>query len=256
MALTATEKAICNKLVYDFYNILGPVYSAKYGILGKINQAINNLDSMIFSPAAAVNAAISDLYSQTAGLIPGSDLADINRMIKFLEECLYLNTLNPVSLIFGTSNGIYQEVDKILDSIATTVPEFGVGKLFGQVFKLLNGLGIPGGQALSDLLKSADRLINCLALYCTGYGGYATLYQTQLDTIFSELYLDNDPLSPNYAGLDTDLIYDAAGLSVAQKTQMTQVINSVSTVNTNIQTGLNNAINSVKQYAKQGVISI
>jgi hypothetical protein len=80
-------------------------------------------------------------------------------MLAFLEKCAYFDELpSATSLIDGTIAGIFDGIDSFIDDIINDMglPEFSAGVIADAINSLMNGIGIPGGDQLTDILKKAD----------------------------------------------------------------------------------------------------
>lgn len=259
MAFTSTDRSLCNKILTDFPGLIGPLNSSS----GIITGYGNTLDSQLralkgnFSPSGDITNGIYTLNNTIGNAVPGSTLADMLALKAFLDNCAYLAGNNPLGTILNAAKGIFNLIDDTLDTLAGTVPEFGIGKIAGYINQLMNGLGLPGGDILSEIFKNADKLIQCMTNLCDTYdpgyyGPYITSYTSELQSLYTIMNIDDDPLSLNYGLFDYDSLYSNVGLSVPEIAQMTTVIEAVDTVKSTSISGVMDSIASVKDLLGEG----
>jgi hypothetical protein len=257
MAFTSTDRSLCNKILTDFPGLTNPLNSSSGVITGYASSLDSQLRSMAWSGTSAINSGISTLNSTVGNAVPGKDLSDMQALKAFLDNCAYLAGNNPLGTILNAAKGIMDLVDDTLDTLAGTVPEFGAGKLAGYINQLMNGLGIPGGDMLSDIFKSADKLITCMTNLCSVYdpgyyGPYITSYTSQLQSLYTTMNIVDDPLDINYGLFDYDSLYASVGLTPGQISDMTLVVDAVDTVKSTSMSGVMDSIASVKDLLKEG----
>lgn len=256
MALTSTQKSICNKMLSDYPALVAPVKSAK----GSIKAAARNLDSSLrsitFSDDNTINNAIDQLQDGVNEVVPGNDLDSMNDLKTFIDQCDYMKTFAPVSAVIGTVGGVFDEITNLVNNLNGTVPEFGAGALADTINSLLDGANFPGGDALSDLMKLADELINCVALGCAAsdpsYIGGLDNITTDLQGLYDELNIVDDPADANYGKFDYESVYDDVGMSVSQKDKIDRVVESIGSQKSGAIESINSSISSVKSLAKIG----
>jgi hypothetical protein len=254
---TTTERSLCNKLLNDWGGLLTPLNSAN-GIIGGYASSLDSqLRNMQWSGTSALLNGISTLNSVIGNAIPGSTLNDMRALKQFLDQCVYLNGNNPLSAVLNTSKGIFNLIDDTLNSLYGTMPEFGVGKIAGYINQLLKGLGIPGGDMLSDIFKTADQLLNCLSQICyqydpSYYGSYITSYTNQLDSLYTSMNIVSDPLSQNWGLFDYDTLYSNVGLTQPQISDINLVIDAVDTVKETSLASVTSSITVVKDLLGEG----
>jgi len=223
MALTQNERTLCNKLLSDFDGLLQPGRAAKALIRAEANRMLNQLTGMAgggFSPANVLNQAISDYRDAVNTNLPSDSVDELQSFKNFLDNCPYLDFLEPVSAMLGTVIGIFKEIAKLLNGI--TLPEFGVGSAASLIDKLLSALpGMPGGDLISDLLDAASKLIDCLNAVCVAQdpGTYlvdADRMTTELNDTYADLNIVDLPGDPNYGKFNYSKLYNDAGLSVTE----------------------------------------
>jgi len=205
---------------------------------------LNKLKEMVqfdlFTGEAALNAAIDDFQDQVEDQIPGDELDDLQRIKDFLDNCEYLQPLEPISALIGTALGISDEIQNLIDDFfdALDIPEFGAADFGSLIDNLLAGLpGLPGGDALADLLAQADKLLNCLSGLCAiedpDYSADLTSMTDELQDLYDDLNIVDNPASSDYGKFDYGTLYAEAGMGPDQ-------INAIN----NTKAGLNNAKNS------------
>jgi len=217
MAIIPAERALCNKMVYDFDGSISPAQAAKGGIRDKANQAQALLNNLTSSSQSAIDTAISDLRSQVDLVIPTDTLNDMRQLKAFIEQCEYLSGLSPIAAMLGALDAIYNKINSFLDNIGASVPEFDISK----ILSIINDLLGARGPNISDLLKNLDKLLNCIALYCGGeYPAQLSSMTAALGQTYSDLNITSNPADPNYGLFDVTKLYDNAGLSPTQKLQI------------------------------------
>ena len=219
MAILPVERALCNKMVYDFDGSIAPAQAAKGGIRDKANQVQALLNGLSSSSQSAIDTAISDLTSQVTDIIPTDTLSDMRALKAFIEKCEYLSGLSAIAAMLGALDAIYNKINSFLDNIGASVPEFNIAK----ILSLINDLLGARGPNISDLLKGLDKLLNCISLYCGGeYPAQLTSMTTALGQTYSDLNIVSNPADPNYGLFDVTQLYNNAGLSLTQQAQVNQ----------------------------------
>ena len=75
MAFTASERSICNKVVFDFDAIVAPVRMGKAFVQNSTSQIQALLNTTSFASEAAINAAITDFGNSVQENLP--DTSDL-----------------------------------------------------------------------------------------------------------------------------------------------------------------------------------
>lgn len=257
MAFTSTDRSLCNKLLSDFPGLVSPLNSSSGIISGYANSLDSQLRSMAWSGTGAINSGIYTLNNTLGNAIPGSTMTDMQDLKYFLDNCTYLNGNNPLSSVLTTAKGAFDLIDDTLNSLFPTVPEFGVGQIAGYINQLLNGLGIPGGDMLSEIFKQADKLLNCLTMLCSTYdpgyyGPYLTSYSSQLQSLYTTMNIVDDPLSLDYGLFDYQTLFSNVGLTPSQTSDIKLVIDAVDTVKSTSLGSIMDSVASVKDLMKIG----
>ena len=257
MALSNNEKSLCNKLNSDFDQLIQPGKSAKGAINSATNDMKSKLAGMTFSSSSALSAALDAYRDQVADVLPGDQLSDLENIKNFIDSCEYLQFLDPVSAMMGTVGGIFDEIDNLINGFDLTFPEFSAGGLGSLVDKALNALpGMPGGDKISDLLAAADKLLNCLSSGCAAvdpsYIPSLSQKTAELQSVYDDLGLIDDPLDPNYGKFNYDAMYNDLGLSASEVSNIESV---KSTINTSKDSGIDaikNTTDAMKTAKKVG----
>ena len=242
MALTKNEKSLCNKLVSDFDGLIQPGRSAKGAINGATNDMKSLLNGMTFSDPGLLGGALDQYRNAVNDALPGDELDDLNQIKNFIDNCEYLQALDPLSTMIETVNGVFDEIGKLVNGLDLSFPEFGAGNLGSLVDKILDGIGMPGGDKISDLLAAADKLLNCLSAGCAAvdptYIGDLDSKTDELQRVYDDLGLIDDPNDPNYGKFDYSSMYNDLGLSTSE-------INSINSVKDGISASKDDGINAI-----------
>lgn len=259
MALTATQTNICNKLVSDYYTLIAPVKAIKRKFRDTMNQLDAALRLISLNPGAEIDAALDSLEDSIEAMLPGDDIEAIDDLLTMIDQCEYLNNILPVTTMGNSVIGLFDKIDIFTDDLAAAVPELGAGKIASALNKLLNGVGLPGGDKLADILKEADKLLNCLAIFCAvqnpgDYSGNVTDITDDLQTLYDDMNIIDNPADPDYGKFDYDTFYDEVGLNNDQKSAMNTVIIALDLNKDNSMTAVENSVNAIKEYMKTGEV--
>jgi hypothetical protein len=225
MAITPTERSICNKMVFDFDSLLTPANASKGAIRNATSAIQGLLNTTSFASEATINSAIASYSQDVNDNLP--DTSELAELAALLNNCDYLKDLSPVSIVASSINSAVSKIDSLLNNVGATLPEFNMGKLVSSINDLLFG-NIPGADLISQLLQNADKLIQCLSAYCGGeYPDQVGNFTQTVDDLYGELNVVDDPLSVNYGQYDMESLYNSAGVSSADQAKVTSVINSV-----------------------------
>jgi hypothetical protein len=224
MAITPTERSICNKMVFDFNSLLTPANASKGAIRNATSAVEGLLNTTSFASEATINSAIASYLQDVDDNLP--DTSELAELAALLNNCAYLKDLSPVSIVASSINSAVAKIDSLLNNVGTTLPEFNMGKLVSSINDLLFG-HIPGADRISQLLQNSDKLIQCLSAYCGGeYPTQVSNFTQTVDELYGELNVDGDPISANYGKYDMQSLYNSAGVSSADQAKVTSVINS------------------------------
>lgn len=236
MSISSTRETICKKISEDFDALLQPAKSTQAVTKRQISDAKTQLKNASFSSDTAINNAIGDLDNEVKGAIPSGDSDDLDEITDFISSCDYLkdNSLlnNPIALLNGATKSVIDDVKGFVDDISSSVPEFGIGQLISEVQDKLSGLvegfKLPGSLDLTTILQTADKLINCVVSRCgPNYSSRVSQMIDDLQGIYDDLQIDDDPLSSTWGQLDVQQIYSDAGISATNIAKMDKVVDAV-----------------------------
>jgi hypothetical protein len=257
MALTKTEMGLCNKLYGDYAAMVNPVKMAKSGVIGQKNSYMGMLSSLSWSPLENVLGAVQGIKDQVAIPYPvESAMYDIKN---FLEQCNYMGALSPASAVLGAAQQALYGVDNAANGYGNTVPEMSAATLANKMDSLMRGLGIPGGSDLASLLTKADQILECMSALCAGsdptYNGQVANMANDMDGIFRDMYLKDDPGTPNHGTMDYDRMMDEINLTEIQKVNAETARRGIYDTKLDILTTTNETLAMVQQYSKIGFFS-
>lgn len=258
MALDGNEKSLCNKLVSDFDKLIQPGRSAKGLVNGAANQMKSALNGMSFSDQTDLDNALDAYRDDIASQLPGDSVDDLNKIKQFIDGCDYLKDLSPVSALIGTIGGIYDTIDNLINSLDLSFPEFGVGGLGSLIDKILDGIpGIPGSDKIADLLAKADKLLDCLSNSCAAvdptYIGDLSQKTDELQQVYDDLGVIDDPNDPNYGKFNYDAMYNELGLSTSEISAIDKVKSGVNASKDAGNAAVSSATNAMKSAIKGGL---
>lgn len=252
MALSSTQIAMANQLVQKFSTISGPVDAAKGGIKSLTRTLTTQLSTASFSSLVDIESEMDSLFTQVNGILPGTDLSAMEDLKNFIDNCSFFgSSANPVSTIYGTRDGIFDQVDDFITNSGSTYPEFTLANIADSINKLLNGVGFPGGNNISELLGSADELINCLS-GIPGYEPQVIAFENEIADLYSEMDIVSDPLSSLYGQLDYSTIYSNAGIDPSAITNMQYTIGRITTLKSNALSSVAASADAAKSYLGTG----
>lgn len=255
MTISSTTNSLCQGMNQGYDGVVGPAKSAKGGINALWNQAESGLlvlkNTGAFSSPSVLNDAVNDLKNQASAFYPGDALEDMQTIQNLIENCDYLNGLQPVASLLASVTGLFDELDNLINGFALTLPEFGIGNLIGSIIDSLKSL-FPGGKSLKDLLDQADKLIDCLATLCPGYGGPASDYMVDLTQLYSDLNLYDS--GPNQGLPKLPDLYDSVGMSGVEKEAMDVVNAGIEGTKQDALAAVDSSIAAVKSFTTVGGI--
>jgi len=261
MALEPTEKTMCNKINSDFDALIQPGKAAKGAINSASNDMLNKLKSMVklgsFTPGGALDSALSGFQDDVAENIPGSDLDAMERYKNFLDNCEYLQAFAPLSGMLGSVLGIVDEIENLVNGLDATMPEFGVGNLGSLIDKILDAVpGLPGGDKISELLAAADKLLNCMSSLCAAqdpsYIGDLSDKTDELNDLYADLNVVDDPNDPNYGKFDYESLYNDAGMTAGEIESIEKVKSSINSQKDLSVSSVEEASSSIQNLSKIG----
>jgi hypothetical protein len=257
MTILSTRKMICDKINQEFDTILQPVEAAKATIKSQINQAKSKLSLMEFSAPAEINNAVTNLASDVAGIVPNPNTEDINEMLDFIKSCDFLDghdiLNNPISLLKGGVSSAISEATGFVDDLTELLPEYDVGQILGNILDKFSGAGsgLPDFLDITSAMQAADKIINCIAGRCGGDFSSRVISMTEtLDELYSDLNIVSNPADPNWGKFDIDQFYEDASLSVQEKLQMDDVVNSIKDSQETITNSISSTVDATKSAAR------
>jgi len=255
MSILTTTNSLCKGMDQAYAGLVGPAKAAQAAIDSLWNQmdsGLNVLKNIGFSPQSALDAAVDSLKDQASAFFPGDQLEDMETIQNLIEQCDFLNLLQPVSSLLAGVTGLFDEIDSLIDGISLTLPEFGIGNLLGSISDALQSLK-PGGLDLSGLLGSADDMINCLSLLCgPGFAGQAGAYGVDIANLYSDLHLYDSGLLKGLPKVEE--LYDSIGMSSIEKTAMNAVNDGIEATKNDALAAIDSSIASVKSFTTIGGI--
>jgi len=244
MPFTKTERSVCNKLTFDFDSLIAPVKAGKGAIRNSTSEIEGLLNTTSFSNEATINNAIQTLTNDVDSNLP--DTSELQELANLLNNCEYFKDLKTASIIASSTNSAVNKIDSLVNNIGTTLPEFNMGKLASSINDLLFG-NIPGAGKISELLQRADKLIDCLTSYCGGeYPTQVSNFTTTVNDLYGDLNIVSDPLDTNYGKYDMQNLYNTAGISAANQTNVNNIISAVDSSKATAITRINSVLGGVK----------
>lgn len=255
---TATLTSMCNSLIQKYWSMIEPVHQIRNQFVTALNELETTLANMVFSATSEIEQALHDLENDTKGLIPGDTIDAVREVKSFIDacECLYGTGNSEQGAVAGVLGGLLGIYDQIDDYVGTIVyPEFQAGTIANTINKLLDGanIGIPGGGSISEILARGDCMLYCLGTLCPGSGSEAQLIADDLQELYDDFQLDDDPTSPDYGKVKYDEMYQRAGLTEPQSLNMNNVINGIGGVQSDASTGVGNSVGAIKDAIKGGL---
>lgn len=256
MALDKNEKSLCNKLVSDFDKLIQPGRSAKGEINAAANAMKSQLNGMTFSDETDLDNALDAYRDSVADQLPGDTIDDLNKIKQFIDGCDYLKDFAPVSALIGTIGGIYDTISDLINGLNLQFPEFGAGGLGSLIDKILDGLP-TGGDKISELLALADKLLACLDNSCAQvdptYIPQLSQKSDELQQVYEDLGVIDDPNSPNYGKFDYSAMYNELGLSTSEISAIDKVKGGVNLSKDAGSQAVSNATAAMKNAIKGGL---
>lgn len=247
MSLSSIDTSICNKLVSDYNSIVAPINSAKAMVRSTMAAVETQLRGMVFTAQSAINGAIIDFQNDIAAALPKADMAAMNDLKQFMDQCAYLDNLSPMSVLMGTAAGISDHMNNLIND--STLPEFAASGSFSDINDSFSG-------GVTDSFQQADALLNCLSTICaTGDPAYITAVagiSSDLGNLYIALNVVGNPLSADYGKFDTDAVYNSAGLTSEEKGKITQVTSGIDGAKGDSKAAIDASVSKVKELTRAG----
>lgn len=256
MAFTEVERSICNKMGFDSSGLLNPAEAIKGAVRNQLSGIRSQLSSYLPSSQAVIDAASAQLENDVGSVIPGDSEDDVDSMIKLIQNCLYLKDdeklSNPISLADSMNKSLFDKFEDYFGDVAS-VPEYALGQAFSALEELYTNL-FPRSSALTDLLKKADKLIECLSSVCNGeYTSQVVALTNQTQGLYNDFEMVGDPLSANYGRLDKDSLFADAGLSPVEIGKITSANDEVDSIKVQGKKAIEDLMKSTKIFKKAGL---
>jgi hypothetical protein len=247
MALTPTETSLCNKLLGDYAGLISPVRGAQSGIINQRNAMLSSLGGMSYSPPSTLADKIN-MFKNAVGLgLPNPN--DLNSLKNMLTQCDYFKKFGPTAAIAGLMQSALGNISTLINNFSESTPEFGAGKLASLMNQALSSL-IPGGSGLSDILKSANDLLNCLSSVCVAgdpsYIGGLDYIDDDLNNLTTSMGLVDNPSSPSFGQMDYGTIYDTVGMTPSQRLAISSVTDTIDGQRVRAKAAIDSSISAVK----------
>jgi len=254
-ALTSTERAVCDKLAHDSGGLLAPARMVRGAVTNQLSAARAALANYTQSPQAVINAAKDALRNNVNNSLPDSNASDVGRMIDIINNCLYLKDddalKNPISLGNAVTQSAFDKIYSYINDV-TTVPEFLVGEAMSALEEFYSNL-FPGSKALTDLLKKADQLINCLSNFCGGeYTSEVIALTNETQSLYNDFEIVGNPLDANYGKLDKETLYSEAGMTGGDIAKITDASDEVDAMKELGNSSVDDFVQAAKNVKKLG----
>ena len=247
MPLTPTETSLCNKMVSDYQGLVSPVKMGRDGIIAKRSGLMGMLGGMKYTPPTVLADKLGMFRNAVGMSIP--DPSELDTLKNMLERCNYLNTFGPTAALAGLTQSALSNISSLINNFSTGTPEFGAGKIASMINQALSSL-MPGGSGLSDLLKSANQLLECLSTVCASqdpsYIGGVDNIDNDLSSLTTSMGLVDDPYSPKFGEMDYEKIYDSLGMSTPQRYAITSAMETIDEQKIRAKTSIASCITAVK----------
>ena len=249
MTAITTVRSQCEKMVYDFDSLVAPIQNAKGQVRNQKNLLQSMLNNYTGSSQSTVNGAISDLQGQVSNYLPSGNPEDMNALKNLIEQCEYLNGANPAATLIGSSGSILNKLNNFVDNLSGSVPEFSIGKIMSAI----NDLFSANGAGLTELIKKLDKLLNCLTSFCGGeYPSQITEFQDTLNTLYSEMNINDNPSSSGYGTFDLPKLMDDANVSQNDQDLINQSTDAIDGEKSRVFSSIESAVSSVKSLSSIG----
>lgn len=247
MALTPTTTSLCNKLLGDYAGLISPVKGAQAGIINQRNTMLSRLGGMSYSAPSTLADRINLFKNAVgAGLPDPNDLSSLKNM---LTQCDYFKQFGPTAAIAGLMQSALGNISTLINNFSETTPEFNASNIAGMINQTLSSL-IPGGSGITDILKSANMLLNCLSSVCAvgdpSYIGGLEYIDDDLNNMTTAMGLVDNPASSKYGTMDYGAIYDQIGMTPSQRLAISSVTDTIDEQRLRAKAAINQSIASVK----------
>jgi len=245
-------------MAFDASGLLAPAEAIKGAVKNSISGIKSQLSSYVASPQSTIDAATTVLNNNVASVLPGDTANDVQQMLNLINNCAYLKDdeklNNPVALGNAMTKSLFDKLDDYVGDVSS-VPEYLLGKGLSAIEELYSN-AFPGSSALTDLMKTADKLINCLSLVCNGEQTSEVIALTnQTQNLYNDFDMVGDPNDPNYGKLNKDQLFSDAGLIPSEVQKITGANDEVDAIKAKGKKSIEDLMNSTKTLKKLGDIS-
>ena len=169
-------------------------------LFGKVDAAINYVNSLNWSPKSIVDQAAHDLLAGGNKYIP--DLNDADQIADMINRCNFLSNsalASPTALFSSAQNQFLAGFNSALSTLTNDLPEFSGAKLMQAIEQY-----IYYDTDFKDEIQALKGLLGCLQALC---GTDISSYLTRLNNILRRGCLGTN------GDFDQNKFYDAAGIS-------------------------------------------
>jgi len=255
MALTDTERSICNKLAYDSGGLLAPAQMVKGAVTNQLSATRSALSGYIQSPQPVIDAGKQTLRDNVTSSLPGDDASDVERMLDIINNCDYLNEnenlKNPITLGNAVTESAFGKIYGYINDLQS-IPEFLVSEALSALEEFYTNL-FPRSKALSELLARADKLIDCLSNFCGGeYTSEVIALTNETQNLYNDFEMIGDPNDANYGKLNKDQLFADAGLTAGDIAKITDVNQEVDAVKADGKDAVDDFVKTAQNVKKLG----
>ena len=115
---------------------------------------------------------------------------------------------------------------------------------------------LNSADKISELLAAADKLLNCLSAGCAAvdpsYIPSLSQKTQELQDVYDDLGVVDDPLDPNYGKFDYSAMYNDLGLSTTEISNITKVKEGINTSKDSGMDAIKNTTDAMKTAKKIG----
>lgn len=247
MSISSTKRAICQKIISEYDKRIAPVVKVADEVSKKVSDTITDLKGISFTPADQLTAKLDVFLDDAKNKVPEIDDPGIDELLDFINACTFLNEddslNNPVTLMNGIRSSALDSISDVITNSISVIPEFSAGKLINNLQNMFSG----DDQDLSSIMKDVDKAIGCVENLCGSE--FATELSEMKNTVtdlYSKLNMVSNPLDPKYGELSVDSIYEAASLSIVQKSNMGQCMDAITKSQIDAKNAIASGINSLK----------
>ena len=265
MSVFSTRETICKKLSDEYDSLTQPAKTVQSQTRREISEIKSQLRALEFSPQATIDQEVQNLDDQVQEVIPEGNPEDLQEAIDFINNCDYLAgdsiLSNPIALFNGAVDATVNRTKELVDDAIAALPEFNAAQLISEIQERLSGvleglpdLALPEGLNITAIVQAADKIINCISDRCgANYTARVSQLTDDLQSIYDDFSLDDNPLSDTWGQLDLQSIYEDAAVEAGDIVKMDQVVGAVNKSKSDALSGVNNIKGSFKSAA--GAIS-